>query len=65
MDMTRRYAKIANRTLTDEYFAVTEKVDALYARAEPLPANAIGPKMARLRREHHRLPATDTAPTPP
>jgi site-specific recombinase XerD len=55
MDMTLRYAKIANRTVADEYFAVTEKVDALYAQADPLPADAIGPKMARLRREHHRL----------
>ena len=55
LDMTLRYAKIANRTVADEYFAVTEKVDALYAQADPLPADAIGPKMARLRREHHRL----------
>jgi site-specific recombinase XerD len=55
MDMTLRYAKIANRTVADEYFAVTDHVDALYAHAEPLPADAIGPKMARLRREHHRL----------
>ncbi len=55
MDMTLRYAKIANRTVADEYFAVTDKVDALYVSTEPLPADAIGPKMARLRREHHRL----------
>jgi site-specific recombinase XerD len=55
MDMTLRYAKIANRTVADEYFAVTDQVDALYAQAQPLPADAIGPKMARLRREHHRL----------
>jgi site-specific recombinase XerD len=55
MDMTLRYAKIAARTVADEYFAVTDQVDALYATAEPLPADAIGPKMARLRREHHRL----------
>ena len=55
MDMTLRYAKIANRTVADEYFAVTDQVDALYTRSEPLPADAIGPKMARLRREHHRL----------
>jgi site-specific recombinase XerD len=54
MDMTLRYAKIANRTVADEYFAVTDKVDALYAQAQPLPADTIGPKMARLRREHHR-----------
>ena len=55
MDMTLRYAKIAARTVADEYFAVTDQVDALYANADPLPADAIGPKMARLRREHHRL----------
>ena len=54
LDMTLRYAKIANRTVADEYFAVTDTVDALYATAGPLPADAIGPKMARLRREHHR-----------
>jgi site-specific recombinase XerD len=55
MDMTLRYARIANRTVADEYFAVTDKVDALYGQAPVLPADAIGPKMARLRREHHRL----------
>jgi site-specific recombinase XerD len=55
MDMTLRYAKIANRTVADEYFAVTDKVDALYGQAPVLPGDAIGPKMARLRREHHRL----------
>jgi site-specific recombinase XerD len=55
LDMTLRYAKIANRTVADEYFAVTEKVEALYQQGNPLPADAIGPRMARLRREHHRL----------
>ena len=35
MDMTLRYAKIANRTVADEYFAVTDKVDALYAHTRP------------------------------
>jgi site-specific recombinase XerD len=55
MDMTLRYAKIANNTVADEYFAVTDKVDALYGQPAQLPADAIGPKMARLRREHHRL----------
>jgi hypothetical protein len=53
--MTLRYAKIASRTVADEYFAVTSKVEALYGPAPVLPADAIGPKMARLRREHHRL----------
>lgn len=32
-----------------------DQVDALYAQSDPLPADAIGPKMAWLRREHHRL----------
>jgi site-specific recombinase XerD len=55
MDMTLRYAKIANRTVADEYFAVTDKVESLYGKPRTLPADAIGPKMTRLRREHHRL----------
>jgi len=32
LDMTLRYAKIANHTVADEYFAVTDKVEALYGR---------------------------------
>ena len=55
LDMTLRYAKIANRTVADEYFAVTEKVDALYAQAGQLPADTLGPNMTRLSREHDRL----------
>jgi hypothetical protein len=55
LDMTLRYAKIASRTVADEYFAVTGKVEALYGQDPVLPADAIGPKMARLRREHHRM----------
>jgi len=65
MDMTLRYAKIANRTVADEYFAVTDKVDALYDQARPLPADVIGPKMARLRREHHRLLGNGYCTRPP
>jgi hypothetical protein len=30
MDMTMVYARIADRTVADEYFAVTERVEALY-----------------------------------
>ncbi len=45
--------KIASRTVADEYFAVTEKAEALYGQDPVLPAGAIGPKMARLRREAH------------
>ncbi len=41
LDMTLRYAKIASRTLADEYFAVTDKVDALYGQASVLPAAAL------------------------
>ena len=55
LDMTLRYAKIANRTVADEYFAVTDKVEALYGHPAPLPAEAAGPKMTRLRREHYRM----------
>src|SRR5205814_3381767 len=32
LDMTLRYARIASRTVADEYFAVTEKVEALYGQ---------------------------------
>ncbi len=55
LDMTLVYAKIANRTVAEEYFTVAEKVDALYASPAQLPADALGPNMARLNREHHRL----------
>ena len=65
LDMTLRYAKIANRTVADECFAVTDKVDALYEQARSLPADAIGPKMARLRREHHRLLGNGYCTRPP
>ncbi len=65
MDMTLRYAKIANRTVADEYFAVTDKVDALYEQAKTLPADALGPKMAKLRREHHRLLGNGLCTRPP
>jgi hypothetical protein len=63
--MTLRYAKIASRTVADEYFAVSEKVEALYGQAAQLPADAIGPKMARIRREHHRLLGNGYCTRPP
>src|SRR5437763_942289 len=55
LDMTMTYARIADRTVADEYFAVTQKVEALYDTKPQLPADAEGPNMARLRREHHRM----------
>jgi site-specific recombinase XerD len=65
LDMTLRYAKIANRTVADEYFTVTEKVESLYQQGKPLPADTIGPRMARLRREHHRLLGNGYCTRPP
>jgi site-specific recombinase XerD len=65
LDMTLRYAKIASRTVADEYFAVTQKAEALYGQPAQLPADTIGPKMARLRREHHRLLGNGWCTRPP
>jgi site-specific recombinase XerD len=63
--MTLRYAKIASRTVADEYFAVSEKVEALYGQPAQLPADAAGPRMNRLRREHHRLLGNGYCTRPP
>ncbi len=54
MRMTMVYAKIANRTVADEYFAVSDKVEALYDRPRELPATAEGAEMRKLRAEIHR-----------
>lgn len=54
MRMTLVYARIADRTVADEYFAVTEKVEALYDQPKTLPAGAEGAKMRRLRAEANR-----------
>ena len=51
--MTMVYAKIADRTVADEYFAVSERVEALYDRSQHLPADAEGTEMLKLRREMH------------
>jgi hypothetical protein len=56
---------IASRTVADEYFAVSEKVEALYGQAPVLPGDAIGPKMARLRREHQRMLGNGYCTQPP
>lgn len=65
LDMTLRYAKIANRTVADEYFAVTDKVEALYGRPEPLPADLIGARMSKLRRDTFRLLGNGYCTRPP
>jgi len=40
--MTMVYARIADKTVADEYFAVTEKVEALYDQPRQLPADDEG-----------------------
>ena len=51
--MTMVYARIADRTVADEYFKVTEKVEALYQQPRQLPAADEGTEMRRLRAEMH------------
>ena len=56
MSMTLTYARISDRTVADEYFAVTTQVESLYAKnRSSLPAEAEGPNMRRLRGETTRL----------
>jgi len=54
--MTMVYAKIADRTVADQYSAVTEKVEALYDQYQPavLPAEDEPAAMRKLRTEAHR-----------
>ncbi|MGH2870432.1 MAG: tyrosine-type recombinase/integrase, partial [Solirubrobacteraceae bacterium] len=54
MRMTMVYAKISNRTVADEYFKVSEQVEALYDAPKELPADAEGSEMRKLRAEMHR-----------
>jgi len=48
------YARIADKTVAEEYFSVTEKVEALYDQRRRLPANDEGSEMRKLRGEMHR-----------
>ena len=43
----------------------TSPAAALYGQPAQLPADAIGPRMARLRREHHRLLGNGYCTRPP
>lgn len=52
--MTMVYARIADRTVAEEYFAVTEKVEALYDQPRRLDADDEGAEMRKLRAEMHR-----------
>jgi site-specific recombinase XerD len=52
--MTMIYARIADKTVAEEYFSVTEKVEALYDQPHQLPATDEGSEMRKLRGEMHR-----------
>jgi len=53
--ITRRsLSRIADRTVADEYFAVSEKVEALYNQPRQLPPDAEGNEMLKLRKEMHQ-----------
>ncbi len=52
--MTMVYARIADRTVAEQYFAVTEKVEALYDQPRRLEASDEGSEMRKLRAEVHR-----------
>lgn len=52
--MTMIYARIADKIVADEYFAVTEKVEALYGQPRRLPADDEGAEMRKLRTQMHR-----------
>jgi integrase len=55
MRMTLTYARISDRTVADEYFRVTEAVEAAYNNIEAIPADVEGPNMRRLAADHRRL----------
>jgi hypothetical protein len=66
MRMTLVYARIADRTVADEYYAVTEQVEALYDSAPVLPASAEGRQMRQLRVEtYQRLLGNGYCTRPP
>jgi len=52
--MTMIYARIADKTVAEEYFNVTEKVEALYGQPQQLPRDDEGSEMRKLRGEMHR-----------
>lgn len=52
--MTMIYARIADKTVAEEYFAVTEKVEALYDQPRQLLESDEGAEMRKLRGEMHR-----------
>ena len=65
MRMTMVYARIANRTVADEYFAVAEKVEALYDAPKTLPAGAEGDRDAQAPRRDAPADARQRLLRPP
>ena len=55
MRMTMTYARISDRTVADEYFRVTEAVEANYGRTGVLHDTAAGANMRRLAADHRRM----------
>jgi integrase len=55
MDMTLVYARISDRTVAEEYFRVTEAVEANYRSGQALAPETAGKKMRRLAADHRRL----------
>lgn len=54
MRMTLVYARVSDRTVAEEYFRVTQDVEANYQRIEPAPI-VDGANMRRLAADHRRL----------
>jgi integrase len=55
MKMTMTYARISDRTVADEYFRVTNAVEANYQTGAPLRADTAGQIMTGLAADHRRL----------
>ncbi len=53
MHRTLTYARIADRTVADQYAAISRRIDALYDQPPELPADYETTGMTRLRREAH------------
>ncbi len=54
MRMTLTYARISDRTVADEYFRVTEAVEANYGRTDALPERRRS-QHAQLAADHRRM----------
>ncbi|MGH8894443.1 MAG: tyrosine-type recombinase/integrase [Actinomycetes bacterium] len=65
LDMTLRYAKIANRTVADEYFAVTERSRPSTANRPSCPPTRSDPPWPSSAETTSGCSATDTAPGHP